>query len=119
MRIENIREMMEANKTTEGGIKIENNFKEGDVICIVNGISQTKSGITKQILVGRNAVVLGDSKKAGKLQVVLLDSKGNPQTSVVRVGIDEVVLVEDEATEEPSTEDASSENVSEGEVEEA
>jgi hypothetical protein len=109
MRIENIREMMEANKTTGGGIKMESNFKEGDVVCIVNGISQTKSGITKQILVGRNAVVLGDSKKAGKLQVLLLDSKFQPQNSTVRVGVDEVV-----AYEEPS-----SENVSEGEVEEA
>jgi len=114
MRIENIREIMEANKTTEGGIKMENPFKEGDAVCIINGISQTKAGITKQILVGRNAVVLGDSKKAGKLQVVLLDSKGNPQTSVVRVGIDEVVLVKDEASE-----DAGSEDAGEGEVEEA
>ena len=118
MRIENFREIIQNNQNKEV-VVLENPFTEGDVVCIVNGISQTKSGITKQILVGRNAVVLGDSKKAGKLQVLLLDSKGIPQNSVVRVGVDEVVLVEDEASEEPSTEDASSEDADEGEVEEA
>jgi len=50
---------------------------------------------------------------------VLLDSKGNPQTSVVRVGVDEVVLVEDEASEEVGSEESTSEDAGEGEVEEA
>ena len=109
MRIENIKEILEATKNKEVSAVEKSPYVEGDVVCIFDGIQQTKSGVTKTILKGRLAVVLGESKKAGKIQVVLLNAKGEAQGSVVRVGIDEVVKYEEpeaESTEEESTEEA-------------
>jgi hypothetical protein len=116
MRIENVKELLKENKV-ESVVQVAHNFTEGDVVCITNGIEQTKSGVTKRILVGRLAVVIGDSKKSGKLQVVLLDSKGNLQGSLVRVPVDEVTLYEEPEAE--SNEAESKEAEAEAESNEA
>ena len=104
MRIENIKAILENNKNKEVVAVEKSPYVEGDVVCIFDGIQQTKSGVTKTILKGRLAVVIGDSKKAGKIKVVLLNAQGNPQGSVVRVGIEEVVKYEEPSTEEESNE---------------
>ena len=112
MRIENIKEILEATKNKEVVALEKSPYTEGDVVCIFDGISQTKSGVTKTILKGRLAVVIGDSKKAGKIQVLLLNAQGNPQGSVVRVGVDEVIKYEEPSTEEESSEAESNEDQS-------
>jgi hypothetical protein len=111
----NVSEILEAIKNKEVSAVEKSPYAEGDVVCIFDGISQTKSGVTKTILKGRLAVVVDDSKKAGKIRVILLDSKGNPQSSIVRVGVDEVVKYEEpevEGSEEESNDAESTEEES-------